>query len=643
MCRITGFWQFKKSTNLNLSKVLTEMRDTMVYGGPDDAGIYIEEKSGLGLGHRRLSIIDLSEKGHQPMCSDDGRYWITYNGEVYNFEQIKNELLQKGYRFNSHSDTEVIIKSFQEWGFDSVAKFRGMFAFAIWDRNKEELTLCRDRVGIKPLYWYHKDNLFLFSSELKAFHKHPGFYKEIDYDGLATFLTYGYISAPKSIFRHTYKLEPGHFLTVGKDQRIKKTKYWDIADYYQEGMELERNGYWLKKTDQEIEDELESILKESFRYRMVADVPVGVFLSGGVDSSLVSALLTDQGFKLKTFTIGFTESKYNEANHAESVANYLGTDHTEEYCTTETAAAIIPRLPALYDEPYGDSSSIPTHLVSIIAKKKVKVSLSADGGDEFFCGYNRYSLVGEKVFRIRERKLLQNLIHISGLIRPEILQAVYNKFKFMLPKYNNFSDKINKLREVIKADDFMQAYRLSLSHFLPGELDEMGIYTNVSNNAYKIEGMDRFHQMMLYDTKSYLPDDILVKVDRASMGVALEAREPLLDHKILEFSARLPIRYKYQGGVKKKIIKNILKKYVPENLTERPKQGFSVPIYNWFKKDLKEYFNDYLNEQRIREEAIFNTSKINNLLNGYHQNNGVNVTKLWFLLMFEMWKDTWMN
>ncbi|MGR3302796.1 MAG: asparagine synthase (glutamine-hydrolyzing), partial [Candidatus Scalindua sp.] len=626
----------------NQESVLTAMRDSLTHGGPDDAGIYLEKTKAIGLAHRRLSIIDLSAAGHQPMCSEDGNLVITYNGEVYNFQEIKNELLKKGYVFRSNSDTEVVLKSYQEWGLEAVTRFRGMFAFALWDRKKEELILLRDRVGIKPLYWYYNNGLFLFASELKSFHHHPGFKRNIDKKALATYLSFGYIPAPNSIFTDTFKLKPGHMLVINKAGNIKIEEYWNVDTYYLESDKIGGGKYQNRYSEEEVVEELEEILKESFKYRMIADVPVGVFLSGGIDSSLVAAILAKEGYKLKTFTIGFYEKKYNEAEYAKEIAQYLGTEHTELYCTVKEAFKVILKLPELYDEPFGDSSAIPTHLVSMLAKQKVKVSLSADGGDELFCGYNSYELVGERVQKLKRTVGVGLLKKLMNAVSAETANNIYKHFQVFLPGYDNFADKYSKIKSILKAKTVLEEFITASSYFLPENLKLLGLPEIYSQNDQR-NTLNRFHQMMLFDFHNYLPEDILTKVDRASMGVALEAREPLLDHKIVEYAARLPIGYKYRNKTRKWIIKKILNKYIPESLFDRPKKGFSVPIHNWFKDDLKELMIDYLSPERIKREGIFNSEAVTSLKNGYFNNDGVSVRKLWFLLMFEMWQDRWIN
>ena len=637
MCRIAGFADFNFKGGYELENVMAAMRDTMLYGGPDDAGLFIEKERGLALGHRRLSILDLSPLGHQPVAFEN--LVIVYNGEVYNFHEIRKELEEKGYSFESGSDTEVILKALHAWGFKAVQKFRGMWAFAVWDRQKKSLILCRDRVGVKPLYWYFKDGLFIFASELKAFHKHPKFQKEIEEKAVSLYLKYGYITSPYSIFKDVYKLEPGHFLVLDENGTVRKEKYWDIEDSFLQGKQKE-NGF-SNRSEDEIERELEAILAESFKLRLVADVPVGAFLSGGIDSSILCALLQKESPRpVKTFTIGFNEKEYDEARFAKKVAAHLGTEHTELYCTTKEALELIPLIPELYDEPFGDSSAVPTHLVSMLARKHVKVSLSADGGDEQFAGYTRYEMVN----KVTGSGLVKLMRPCFGLISPDAAFSMYSFMKPALPKWKNFKDRYAKFQNVLKAKDIPSGYDEAIKYFLDDEVKKLGIGQD-EGHAFKtanVNGLDPFSYMMLYDMKTYLPDDILVKVDRATMGVALEGREPFLDHKILEYTAGLPLPLKYRNGTSKYILKKILYRYVPRELVDRPKQGFGIPVYEWFRADLKKLYLEYLDPARIKREGIFSPAGIESLMRDYLGDRGLNHHKLWFLLVFQMWREKWM-
>ncbi|MDD5433084.1 MAG: asparagine synthase (glutamine-hydrolyzing) [Candidatus Pacebacteria bacterium] len=638
MCGITGIWDFKNKIS---EGTLEKMTDCLYLRGPDDSGIFVDPKNNIGFGHRRLSILDLSPAGHQPMANDDQTIWITFNGEVYNFAEIRKELEVKDYKFKSNSDTEIIIKSYQEWGIDCIQKFRGMFAFAIWDAKKEKLFLVRDRAGVKPLYYYFDGDRFLFSSELKAFHKHPEFKKEINFSALALFLQFGYILAPYTIFENTHKVRPGHYLEVDKNGDIKETKYWDIIDFY-----LAEK---IDKSEEGIEKELEEILTESFQYRMVSDVPVGVFLSGGIDSSLVTALLQKNSKNpIKTFTIGFNEKEYNEAPYAKKIAEHLGTDHHEFYCTAKDALEIIPKLPEIYDEPFGDSSAIPTYLVSKFARERVTVALSADAGDELFCGYSLYELLSKYYFIVQKTPpfLLSFAYFALSTFSVNFVVKVYNLFSFVLPKYTNLENKINKFKNIIKRKDnkLSVIVKNGYSYWLPDEIklflkkEYVTLPTNFDEYE-KVKSLNIKTQMQAVDFKTYLPDDILAKVDRATMAVSLEAREPLIDHKIAEFIARVPIDLKYKNGQSKYILRKILYRYVPKELVERPKQGFAIPMDKWLKNDLKYLLEKYLSEERLREQGIFDEMYIKESLSKYLSGKSDSAYKFWFLLVFQMWYE----
>lgn len=639
MCRIAGFLDYCFKGAYDAAEVMTQMRDSLKSGGPDDEGLYIEREKGLALGHRRLSILDLSARGHQPMGNDDGSLWITYNGEVYNFNEIRSELESAGYRFKSSGDTEVVLKSYQEWGISCIEKFRGMFSFAIWDRRKNKLVLCRDRIGVKPLYYYFKNGLFMFASELKAFHRHPGFQKELDDAALSLYLQFGYIPAPHCIFKYARKLNAGCYLELSESGNVKEKRYWDAAAYYAEGSHLQRKGYFDGITEDGIADELEAIFSESFRLRLVSDVPVGIFLSGGLDSSLVTALTQkSSGRPLKTFSIGFHEEKYNEAQWAKKVAAYLGTDHTEVYCTQQDALGILPQLPDIYDEPLADPSTIPTLLLSRLASRQVKVCLSGDGGDEFFCGYPKYWIIRNKANPLARIPLMGRFIN---MIPPRAVFGMYSAFRPLVPHYPNLRDRYRKVQRILNTPDVVNQSILYSSIFVNEDLRSLG-YSDQQTGGISLPGHDPFSSMMLYDSRTYLPDDILIKLDRAGMSVALETRDPLLDHKILEYTARLPVRFKYRKGVSKYILRKILYKHVPFGLLARPKQGFGIPIYEWFKTDLNKYYTEYLAKDRIRRDGFFNADAVESIVRGCNNENGTSHSKLWLLLIFQMWRQRWM-
>jgi|SaaInl8_200m_RNA_FD_contig_111_169589_length_9493_multi_4_in_0_out_0_8 asparagine synthase (glutamine-hydrolysing) len=633
MCGIAGFCDFSKKSD---KKTLINMTDVLHHRGPDDSGYSFFENNfaNIGLGHRRLSILDLSSHGHQPMVFES--YEIVYNGEVYNFKEIRTKLQKDGYRFESDSDTEVILKAYHKWGIKAVDLFNGMFAIAIYDKEKNKLVLIRDRTGIKPYYYYHKSELFMFSSELKSFHENKGFEKGIDTDALALYLQYGYIPQPHTIFTDTYKLKAGHYLEVNLElNKIKEIKYWDVLNFY--------NMPKLKIDEDEAILKVEELLKSAFEYRMVSDVPVGLFLSGGYDSSLVTAILqSNHKERLNTFTIGFHEKGFDEAPYAKKVASYLDTNHTEYYCTQKDALEIIPKLAEIYDEPFGDPSSIPTSLVSQLARKDVTVSLSADGGDELFAGYNKYdvSINYHNKFSKIPNILKSSLLKTMKLINPAYIPIVNKTY--------NFSTKYEKVKEMLSSKDSVDIMKYTSQQYTNNELNQfllkapMCKLTEFDNCNLLNSTNDEMNKMLAIDYKTYLVDDILTKVDRATMSVSLEGREPLLDYRLIEFIAQLPSELKYKDGIKKYLLKEITHKYLPKELMDRPKMGFGVPITEWFKDELKDYFLVYLDEKRLKKEGLFNVEEVISLRDKYLSGEKQNVKKLWYILIFEMWYERWM-
>jgi len=628
MCGIAGFIDFTKKSD---KQTLINMTDVLHHRGPDDSGysFYENEYANIGLGHRRLSILDLSSHGHQPMSFD--HLEIVYNGEVYNFKEIRTELEKHGYTFYSNSDTEVILKAYHKWGVKAVDRFNGMFVITIYDKQKQKIICIRDRAGVKPYYYYFSNGLFMFASELKSFHENSSFKKQIDKDALALYMQYGYIPEPHSIFEHTYKFPAGHYAEFNiKNSKFNIHKYWDVIDFY--------NKPKLDITENEAIKETEKLLKSAFEYRMVSDVPVGVFLSGGYDSSVVTALLqSGRSEKLNTFTIGFKEKGYDEAPFAKEVANYLGTNHTEYYCTQKDALDILPKLPEIYDEPFGDSSAIPTTLVSQLTKQDVSVSLSADGGDETFGGYGKYTGILKK---------LDTFAKIPNLLKPLLAKALRQKVVYnSAEKFGGMFDaktRCERFSDILKYDE--KQMLKATGQFTKDELNEVlnysvkEIMTNFDTEVYQ----DRVSNLLAVDYKTYMVDDILHKVDRATMSVSLEGREPLLDHCIIEYVAQLPSDMKIKNGNKKWLLKQITHKYLPKEMMDRPKKGFGVPIQEWFKKELKEYFEVYLSEKALSKHGLFNVDEVLRLKNEYLSGSNANVTKLWFIFMFQMWYERWM-
>lgn len=631
MCGITGFCDFTKKSD---KETLRSMLTVISHRGPDDEGLFVGEEAtaNVGLGHKRLSILDLSPLGHQPY--EFNHLTLVYNGEVYNFKEIRDKLIQSGYSFKSNSDTEVIIKSYEAWGISCVDQFIGMFAFVLFDSQKQKLFLVRDRAGVKPLYYYWNRDILLFGSELKSFHENSLFSKELDYDSLALYLQFSYIPAPYTIFKSTYKLRPGHILEIDlADKKLKDHEYWNVNDHY--------NKPKLSISYEDAKNELEKILKSAFEYRMVSDVPVGVFLSGGYDSSAIAALLqTGRSQKLKTFTIGFEEQKYNEAPFAKKIADHLGTDHTEHYCTHKEAFEIIPKLPDIYDEPFGDNSIIPTTLVSQLAIKNVKVALSGDGGDEIFAGYPKFGM--SLNYTSKFPRWIQSMLSSGmSLVNPDRIPGSDKAF--------NFSTRYRKMQQIwgnqnpafaMKViSQFHSSTELAklLKHPFQNRDTDFDIGSEI--NAYN----DDLNRMLAIDFKTFLVDNNLTKVDRATMSVSLEGREPLLDHRIVEFAAQLPSNFKFENGKTKIILKDIVHRYIPKSIMERPKMGFIVPIMGWFRKELKEVIMEHLDERTLRQDNIFNADEVIRMRDKYLNGHPVNVQKLWHLLIFQMWKKRWVG
>ena len=634
MCGISGFADFRKITGRD---ILEKMNRTIAHRGPDGEGyaIYESPSATIGLGHRRLSIIDLSEGGRQPQSFQS--LHITFNGEIYNYAEIKKQLEDKGHQFRSHSDTEVILHAYAEWGSAALQKFIGMFAMVIFDEAKQQIFATRDRAGVKPFFYYWKDGLFLFGSELKALLQHPAFVKEIDINALAVYMQYGYVPTPHCIFNYTYKLKPGHFLTLDLSNKTLATQqYWNVYDAY--------NKPTLKIDLPEAITETEKLLTNAFQYRMVSDVPVGVFLSGGYDSSCVTALLQKNNTeKIKTFTIGVPDAGLNEAPFAKEIAAHLGTDHTEYYCTQKEALEIVPQLPFFYDEPFADSSAIPTTLVSRVAREKVTVALSADAGDEIFCGYNRYDYImkyGNKIQNI-PRFLRKTAAGLMNIIPADSIPYFNKKYLF--------HSRYEKMKSILANSDKKNIFLNLTAHFSFDNIADLiknpvrELPTAFDSNELQKEYFSLLSYMTAIDYQTYLPDDILQKVDRATMSVGLEGREPFLDQRIIEWAAQLPMEYKYNQGNKKFIIKQIVHKYIPIAMIDRPKMGFGIPIGTWLQKDLKHFVDDYFDETFITKQNIFVNEEVQKMKRSFYQGKLERSEKIWFLLMFQMWYDKWMN
>jgi asparagine synthase (glutamine-hydrolysing) len=632
MCGLTGFIDFKKQSNV---AILKKQTDTLYHRGPDGEGqeIYETENAQIGLGHRRLSIIDLTEGGSQPMHFNQSK--IIFNGEIYNFNEVKEELIKLGHSFSSHSDTEMILHAFEQWGIKCIEKFIGMFAFVLYDESKQEVYCVRDRAGVKPFFYFWQDGIFIFGSELKALVAHPNFNKEIDLNAAASFMQFGYVPTPHCIWKSTQKLKAGHYLHFSIEKaKYTITQYWNVYDAY--------NKPKLAINFDEAKVETEKLLKSACDYRMVADVPVGVFLSGGYDSTTVAALLQkDRTEKIKTFTIGVPDAGLNEAPYAKDIAKHLGTDHTEFYCTEKEALEMIADLPFNFDEPFADSSAIPTTLVSKIARKDVTVALSADAGDEVFAGYNRYDYIlkhGKKL-NASPAIIRKAVAGIMNVVPADKIPVLKNKY--------NFHNRYEKTKNLLK-DPSMQNIMLSLSQHYNNEQTQKLFLHSVSplTTAFESKELlpkyyDDLSFMLAIDYQNYMLDDILQKVDRAAMTVSLEGREPFLDHRVIEWAAQLPNDYKYNNGNKKYILKEINKKYIPESLMDRPKMGFGIPIAKWLAEDLRDMVQDFCGSKKIESQKIFNVVEIEKLLKDFYGGKKELANKVWYLLMFQMWMDKW--
>lgn len=634
MCGITGFIDFNKKSS---KEELIDMIDSLHHRGPNDEGysFYKTKYANIGLGHKRLSILDLTRHGHQPMLYKD--LVIVYNGEVYNFNEIKIELIILGYDFESDSDTEVILKAYHQWGIKAVDKFNGMFAICIYDKSNYKLILIRDRAGVKPLYWYTKNNLIMFSSELKSFHQNSNFIKIIDKNALSLYLQFSYIPQPYTIFQDTYKLKAGHYLEIDLKARTSvEFKYWDVIDFY--------NKPKLDISETEAIDKTEALFKSAFEYRMISDVPVGVFLSGGYDSSTVAAIIQSQKKdKLNTYTIGFKENGFDESPYAREVSKYLGTNHTEYYCTHKEALDIIPTLCEIYDEPFGDSSAIPTILVSKLAKNDVSVSLSADGGDEIFAGYEKYDVFLDYYNNLNKipAYFSSSVASLMNKINPDRIPIFNDQYNYKT-RYEKINALLSNKNNKTILETISQYFSKKQSNdILIGENKKI-IKTNFDDFELLNDDKDILNKVLAVDFKTYLSDDILVKVDRATMSVSLEGREPLLDHRIIEFMSQLPSSIKYKDGHKKWLLKQVTHRYLPKKLMDRPKMGFGAPLQEWFKEDLRDYFFIYLNEERLSKEGIFNVGEVIKIRDRYLNGNKENIQKLWLLLVFEMWYEKWM-
>lgn len=652
MCGIAGFVDIPGAAVAQWQETAQRMSDSLRHRGPDASGTWCDTNDHVVLAHRRLAIIDLTETGAQPMLSGSGRYAIAFNGEVYNFLKLRSDLESRKHRFRGNSDTEVILAAFEEWGVEGATKrFIGMFAVALWDRAERKLHLIRDRMGEKPVYYGWAGRTFLFASELKALRAHPAWRAEVNRDSLASLLRYGYIPAPHSIYQGIFKLLPGTILTLpaalgfSPDDLPEPKRYWSVRDVAEAGTARP-----MTCGVAEAVDRLEGLLRDSIGLQMIADVPLGAFLSGGIDSSTVTALMQAQSrHPVRTFTIGFHEQGYDEAVHARTVARYLKTDHTELYVTPAEALDVVPKLPDLYDEPFADPSQIPTFLLSQLTHRHVSVSLSGDGGDELFGGYNRY-IWGKRVRRMTDwmpssvRRMVAAILSGISRGRTRVLIDYFSHNVSGPLSVPLGGDKLQKLAGALAVGGSDELYLGLVSHWKKPEsvvLGTRGFSTALTDQTDEAMLPDLAECMMYFDMITYLPDDILVKIDRAAMGISLETRTPFLDHRVVEFAWRLPLSMKIRRGQGKWLLRQVLNRYIPARLIERPKAGFAVPIDAWLRGPLREWAEALLDDQRLQREGFFNAMPIRRKWNEHLSGRRNWQYHLWNVLMFQAWQERW--
>lgn len=640
MCGIAGYFaQTSRIAGDTAEDLVRSMTNALAHRGPDGAGVWVDERAGIGLGHRRLSIIDLSDAGRQPMQSANQRYFITYNGEVYNFPNLRNELKVLGHSFAGDSDTEVMLAAITQWGLgEAVSRFAGMFAFALWDRRENRLSLVRDRMGVKPLYWTRAGDEVLFASELKGLMAHPAWRPQLNREAVAGFLRYSYVPNPTTIFEGVHQLAPGTILHFQADGSMQEERYWDLREVLVSGAVDPFDG-----GDEDAILQLDTLLHEVVGARMISDVPLGAFLSGGIDSSLVVAMMQAQSSKpVRTFAIGFEEEAFNEAPFAKATARHLGTDHTELYVTGADAMDAVSSIPDWFDEPFADASQLPTYLLARLAREHVTVALSGDGGDELFGGYPRYGMTSSLWRRINQApNAVRRLAGGALLATPE---PWLDRLSQLLPRSRR---PLSAGRKIHRAAGLLS---LASADELHGRISE--VWPRADSLAMCDSGL-RFPtdagladqvesflaRMRYYDMRTYLPDDILVKVDRTSMAVSLEAREPLLDHRLVSFALRLPDRFLMRDGKSKWLLRKVLERYVPPSLFDRPKMGFSIPTGAWLRGPLREWGEALLSPARIRDEGTFDSAEVARLWSEHQSGRANRESILWNLLMFQAWRD----
>ena len=636
MCGIAGFLELERRSGTNQLEALAgAMAEKLAHRGPDASAVWADAEAGVALGHTRLSIIDLSPAGAQPMVSSCGRCVIVYNGEIFNAAELRLELEAKGRRFRGHSDTEVIVEACAEWGVEETAKrIIGMFAFAVYDKRERHLGLVRDRLGIKPLYWGRVGSRLAFASELKALAVLPDWTKELDRDALASYFRFAYVPSPHSIYRGIAKLRPGHIATIDSSGEVRIAPFWTLAEAAERGKQNQ-----IDVGDKQACDMLEALLGDAVGRRLVSDVPLGAFLSGGIDSTAVAAMMRmKSNAPVRTYSIGFREQGFDEAPHASAVAAHLGTEHTELYVSARDAQDAIPLMPEIYDEPFADSSQVPTYLLSKLTRQHVTVALSGDGGDELFAGYTRHRFA--RRIQSMPPRVAQVLASGLDLAGPAVWDTLFRLVPARKrPSYGG--DKIQKTAAMLREGP-AGGYRSLVSAWhdpeaiVPGAREPQGVIFDPELEAALPDGLDR---MQYLDTLTYLPDDILTKVDRASMAVALEVRVPILDHRMVEFSWRLPSRFKMRGGKGKWLLRQLAYRHVPKALLDRPKSGFAVPIGAWLRGPLRDWAEALLEPNKLAEGGLLEAGPIQARWQEHQSGRRNWHASLWTVLMFQAWRE----
>jgi asparagine synthase (glutamine-hydrolysing) len=645
MCGLTGILDLsRQETHEQLEASIHKMTETVQHRGPDASGVWLDPAAGIALGHRRLAIQDLSPNGHQPMASTDGRFVLVYNGEVYNFRQLQVELEGFGCRFRGHSDTEVILAACSHWGVaEAVTRMIGMFAFALWDKRERQLTLVRDRLGIKPLYWGRQGQLILFGSQPKSVICHPRWQTRINNHAQNAFLQFAYVPEPLSIYQDLVKMPPGTMISINPQGKVQETQYWNLST-----IACQQSAKGWSQNEEEATATLDNLLRDAVKQRMIADVPLGAFLSGGVDSSLVTALMQAQSSRpIQTFSIGFQDEKYNEAEQAKAVAAHLGTQHTELYVSSQDALDLIPKLSEYYDEPFADASQLPTCLLSAMTRRSVTVALSGDGGDELFAGYNRHIIAQriETIFTYLPHPLRVVLSKTLRSLPPATWDRICSLFPVQR-QLRQCGDKVEKFSRLLALDQVSEIYTVLMSAWYQGSLPSTAIapiLALIPEKKILAQLPDHTARFQLMDLLTNLPGDILTKVDRASMAYGLEVRVPLLDHRVVEFAWNLPPSYKIRAGSSKWLLRQVLYQYVPQSLIERPKTGFTIPLSQWLRGPLREWAETMLEEYHPEGPSLISQELVQKTWKEHLSGRRNHQQALWNVLMFQTWRQRWMS